>query len=91
MDAKIIKTEPITPDGRISFLIDFGGGMQLWFDAHKDEDGEITGDWNKYIFRTDNEQDMLEKAFQDACNDEVGAYNYMTALETIEEYENNKK
>lgn len=88
MTPRIIKTEPTTPDGQISFLIDFGiidgEPMQLWFDAYKDEDGEVAGDWNRYIFHTNNEQDMKEKAFQEAHNDEVGAYNYATALELAE-------
>ena len=82
--AKIIKVEPTTPDGYISIQIDFGNNMILWFDAHKDEDGEITGDWNKYIFNTKNPDDIAIKAFQEASNDEVGAYNYATALELAE-------
>lgn len=90
--AKIIKVEPTTPDGYTSYQIDFGDNMILWFDSHhEDEDGGsyVTGDWNKYIFFTDNEQDMKEKAFQDANDDEVGAYNHATAIEIIEEYEAN--
>lgn len=84
MYPKIIKVEPMNPDGYISALIDFGGGMKLWFDAHKDEDGEVTGDWNQYIFGTNNEHDQKVKAFQEAHNDEVGAYNYATAIELLE-------
>jgi hypothetical protein len=82
---KIIKT-----DGN-SYLIDFGNNMQLWFDTWLDENNEFTGDWNKYIFYTNDHQDMQEKAFQDANNDECGAYNFATALELCEsEYLNNK-
>lgn len=75
---KIIDKE-ITEDG-VSYRIQWPCGMTLWFDVWRDEDGEITGDWNKYIFFTDNEDDMKEKAFQDAHNDEAGAYNYADAL-----------
>lgn len=85
--AKIIKTEK-GANGN-SYRIDFGDGIILWFDTWKTEDGELTGDWNKYIFYTNNEQDMKEKAFQDAHSDEAGAYNYITALELCEEYESN--
>lgn len=76
---KILKTEKDA--NGYSVQLDFGGGMVLWFDVWKDDSGEITGDWNKYIFFTDNEQDMIEKAFQEAHNDDAGAYNYADALE----------
>lgn len=62
-----------------SVQIVFNEEMTLWFDVWFDGD-EITGDWNKYIFRTDDAQDMREKAFQDAHNDDVGAYNFADAL-----------
>jgi hypothetical protein len=86
--AKIIQTEKT--DNGTSYRIDFGDGMVLWFDTWETEDG-LTGDWNQYIFHTNNERDMEVKAFQEASNDEVGAYNYMAALETIEEYIANNK
>jgi len=87
--AKIINKEVIkhdTGEHSTSYRIDFGDGMLLWFDTWRDDDGEFTGDWNKYIFYTNDEQDMKEKAFQEACNYD-GAYNFMTALELCEEYE----
>ena len=68
-----------------SYQIDFGNSMILWFDTWHDVDG-LTGDWNKYIFHTDNARDMEEKAFQEANNDDAGAYNYATALETCVAY-----
>lgn len=77
--AKILQEEK-TANGA-SYRIDFGDGMILWFDVWTDEGGEVTGDWNKYIFHTDNQQDMREKAFQEASSDEAGAYNFATALE----------
>ena len=89
--AKIIKVEPTTPDGYISIKIDFGNHMILWFDAHKDEDGEITGDWNKYIFYDNNEDDQKIKEFQNANSDDAGAYNYAGALEACELYESNNQ
>lgn len=81
--AHVIDTQPYA--NGTSYRIDFGNGMVLWFDA---EDGPygLTGDWNKYIFFTDNEEDMRIKAFQEASSAEAGAYNYMTALEAIEDY-----
>jgi hypothetical protein len=87
--AKIIKVIKGT-DGN-SYRIDFGDGMLLWFDTWRDSDGELTGDWNKYIFTIGNEEDDKIKAFQDANNDDAGAYNYATALETCELYETNNK
>lgn len=84
--AKVIDTEK-TANGT-SYRIDFGDGMVLWFDAEDTPDG-LTGDWNKYIFFTDNEEDMRIKAFQEASSDEAGAYNYMDALDAIEEYRAN--
>lgn len=76
---KILNKE-VTETGA-SYQIDFGGGMVLWFDVWTDSEGEITGDWNQYIFATDSAEDMRVKAFQDASNDQAGAYNFMTALE----------
>lgn len=70
---KIIATEK-GPDGN-SYRIKFNKNMTLWFDTWHDESGEFTGDWNKYIFYTTDEQDMKEKAFQENCD------NFETALE----------
>lgn len=81
--AKIIDEE-VTANGA-SYRIDFGGGMVLWFDVWTDDSGEVTGDWNKFIFHTDNERDIQEKAFMDASSDEAGAYNFATALELAAE------
>lgn len=85
---KILKVEK-TEDGN-SYQIDFGAGMVLWFDIWHTADG-LTGDWNQYIFSVNNEHDQKVKDFQEASNDEVGAYNYMTAIELCEEYEENNK
>lgn len=89
MIAKIINVEK-NANGN-SYQIDFGNGMVLWFDTWRDDDGDLNGDWNKYIFHTNNEQDMKEKAFQDTHNDDAGAYNFSTAMETCEEYESLNK
>lgn len=92
--AKIIGTETIkheTGEQSTSYKIDFDGDMALWFDTWLDDDGEITGDWNKYIFTVGNEKDNKIKAFQDANSDAGGAYNYATALETCEQYIVNNK
>jgi len=76
---KIIASE-YTKDGA-SYRIKWPCGMTLWFDLWRDEDGQLTGDWNKYIFHTNDEEDMKEKAFQEANNDDAGAYNYSDALD----------
>lgn len=76
--AKIIGREKT--DNGASYRIDFENGITLWFDVWM-SDGEITGDWNKYIFHTENAKDVEEKAFQEAHSDEAGAYNFMTAME----------
>lgn len=82
--AKIIRVEK-SENGN-SYQIDFGGTL-VWFDTWRDDDGELTGDWNQYIFTIGNEQDEIVRAIQDAHNDECGAYNYMTAIELAEEFE----
>lgn len=82
--AKIIDKNIIDANSA-SYRIDFGDDMILWFDVWINEDNEIAGDWNKYIFFTDNEDDVKEKAFQEANNEDVGAYNFMTALELCED------
>ena len=81
-EAKIINKEENDNaiDNGASYLIEWPCGMQLWFDVWHDN-GEITGDWNKYIFYTTDDDDMKEQAFQNANNDEAGAYNFATALE----------
>jgi hypothetical protein len=88
--AKIIKVEKNLIPGN-SYQIDFGDNMVLWFDTWRDEDGELNGEWNQYIFLLDNERDVEIKAFKEANNDEAGAYNYATALELCEEYESNNQ
>ncbi len=78
---KILKTEKTNvTENSYSVQIQFNDEITLWFDVWMDEDGEIDGDWNKYIFHTDNEQDMKKKAFQEAHSDEAGAYNFATAM-----------
>lgn len=41
------------------------GNMSLWMDIHSDSDGELYADWNKYIFFTNDAQDMKEQKFQE--------------------------
>ena len=64
--------------------------MLLWFDTWYSDNNEFTGDWNKYIFYTSDKQDMKEQAFQNAHNNEIGAYNFNTALELCEQHELDK-
>lgn len=78
MSLKIIDRKVLL-DGA-SYHLQWPCGMVLWFDVWPDENGDVNGDWNKYIFFTTDEQDMKEKAFQEAQDDEVGAYNFAEAL-----------
>ena len=80
MKTPTIINKEYTEDGA-SYCIQWPCGMKLWFDVWQDDNGDTNGDWNKYIFFTDNEQDMREKAFQDANNAEVGAYNFSEAYD----------
>lgn len=41
------------------------GNLKVWVDVWKDDSGETVADWNKYIFFTDNEDDMRIKKFQE--------------------------
>lgn len=82
---KILKTEYDSSDKSASVKIKFNNTMTLWFDVWHDDDGEITGDWNKYIFTVGDKHDDAIKAFQDANNDKTGAYNFATAIELATE------
>jgi hypothetical protein len=39
------------------------GEFNLWVDIWEDSSGELTADWNKYIFYLWNEQDVKEREF----------------------------
>lgn len=61
-DAKVIKT-----DYSGSFLVHSDElGRSLWMDVWI-EDGEILCDWNKYIFFTNDSNDMEEMRIQSDC------------------------
>lgn len=38
-----------------------------------EEDGELTADWNKYIFYLDNPQDVKIREFQENCDNFIEA------------------
>jgi hypothetical protein len=44
------------------------GEFNLWVDIWEDSSGELTADWNKYIFYLWNEQDVKEREFMADCN-----------------------
>ena len=58
---KIIKREEPKNaiDTGASYLIEWPCGISLWFNVWHDN-GETTGDWNKYIFHTNDDDDMKE-------------------------------
>lgn len=47
-----------------SVLIDTKKGFNVWVDV-TETDGELTAEWNKYIFYLDNEEDIKIRAFQE--------------------------
>ena len=49
------------------------GKLKVWVDVTDDGSGELVADWNKYIFYTDNEEDMEIKRFQEDCNNFIEA------------------
>lgn len=61
------------------------GELEVWFDVWE-SNGELTGDWNMYIFQMDNERDLKVKALQEDAD------NFSEAISVaIEYYEQNKK
>lgn len=49
------------------------GKLKVWVDVVEDSSGELVADWNKYIFYTNNEEDMEIKRFQEDCNNFIEA------------------
>ena len=72
---KIINKEINKEEKTASYKIQFNKDITLWFDMYLNDNNEITGDWNKYIFHTNDTQDMKEQAFQ---NDVI---NFQNAIE----------
>ena len=63
VDARVIKSS-----GSGSFLVHSDKlGRSLWMDVWLSKDGEVMCDWNKYIFRTDDSNDMEEMRIQGDC------------------------
>lgn len=71
--------------------------IEVWVDVSV-EDKDLSIDWNKYIFFTYLEEDVRLKHYQEAHNDEAGAYNadacFSLATSYLEEkeliYQSNK-
>ena len=62
---KVIKTELETAGIVSSVQIKTENNLKIWFDVWQDRTHEeVTGDWNKYIFRLDNSEDLKIKEFQ---------------------------
>lgn len=62
-----------------SVLVKAKNGIKVWIDVYE-QDGELTADWNKYIFYLDNPQDVKIKEFQENCS------NFMEATEIAIDY-----
>ena len=74
---KAIKTE--LENGKVSsVLIQTDNNLEIWFDVWEEND-EITGDWNKFIFDLKDTRDLDIKEFQNDSN------NFMECLEIAEE------
>jgi hypothetical protein len=59
-----------------SVLVKAKNGIEVWVDVWE-QDGELTADWNKYIFYP---QDVKIKEFQESCD------NFIEATEIAIEY-----
>jgi len=89
---KVIKTELETAGIVSSVQIETENNIKIWFDVWEDrayeetyEDPEIKGDWNKYIFRLDNSEDLRIKEFQN------NSENFNECLDlAIDEYKKHK-
>jgi hypothetical protein len=86
MKMEVIKVE--FEDGKVSScLIKTDCNLEIWFDVWEDrtyeetafEEVEITGDWNKYIFNLQNNDDLEIRKFQQDSN------NFMECLELATE------
>ena len=64
--AKVINFEAPQQEGFFNVLVQ-ENDMKLWIDVSVYK-GEIQADWNKYIFFTTDENDMLIKKFQEDCD-----------------------
>ena len=74
---KAIKTE--LENGKVSsVLIQTDNNLEIWFDVWEEND-EITGDWNKFIFDLKDNRDLDIKEFQNDSD------NFMECLEIAEE------
>tara|TARA_R100001463_G_scaffold135102_2_gene197994 strand:+ start:2735 stop:2998 length:264 start_codon:yes stop_codon:yes gene_type:complete len=85
---KIIKIE-LEKTGIVSSVqIETENNLKIWFDVWVDrtcEEPEIIGDWNKYIFKLKNSEDLKIKEFQN------NSKNFSECLElAINEYEKHK-
>lgn len=89
---KVIKIELETAGIVSSVQIETENNLKIWFDVWEDrtyedpyEEPEITGDWNKYIFKLDNVEDLKIKEFQN------NSENFSECLElAINEFEKHK-
>ena len=55
-----------------SVLVKAKNGIEVWVDVYE-QDGELTADWNKYIFYLDDPQDVKIREFQENCDNFIEA------------------
>lgn len=82
LDFKIEKITDYNEKERTTSILlkDKNSNFECWFDIWVDSyDGELTGDWNKYIFNLDNSKDLIQKYVQEDAEAFENAF--FTALE----------
>lgn len=96
LDLEVVDSK--VEDETISIAIkDKSSGITFWMNYTKDSEGDLTGDWDQYIFHKSNTEDKIKKAIQSSYNkntnetiafdqfDEV-AYNYIEQNNLNESY-----
>lgn len=54
-------------DGYVSILMkDKNSNFSAWVDCHRDKYGDVTGEWNQYIFYLRNSKDIIQSLVQDS-------------------------
>lgn len=79
IDFTVIKID-VCKDGMSVLLQDKKSELKFWFDLWK-ENGELVGDWNEFIFDTNNSIDCVRKyiqennfVFEEALQVSINAY-----------------
>lgn len=67
LDLEVVDSK--VEDETISIAIkDKSSGITFWMNYTKDSEGDLTGDWDQYIFHKSNTEDKIKKAIQSSYN-----------------------